>query len=232
MADGGGVLVRNVYVVRAFDGARRKRADETFASESLARGFAARAALKYVGAVVLRRFFSPDGEPIDGEIVARYGALPERSVSPHATASLRTGRCLLLMSAEEMASATGLHEVTVRLIERSQHRRYNDNRTAIARVLESRGVIFLPGGARLASPVEDPFRRQMAAGRMATGLSQIEISAAAGLTAKGLSKIATGENRPRWKTEAAIRHALEAAGVSFIEQDGKAGPGVTFIKPA
>jgi transcriptional regulator with XRE-family HTH domain len=67
-----------------------------------------------------------------------------------------------------------------------------------------------------------PVQSKMA--RAATGLGIRELAAAAGVSADTISRLERGETlHPR--TLSAIRAALEAAGVEFIEQNG-GGPGV------
>lgn len=61
-------------------------------------------------------------------------------------------------------------------------------------------------------------------GRAGVGLGVRELAAAAGVTPETVVRLEKGENlRPR--TLAAIRAALESAGVEFIPENG-GGPGV------
>ena len=64
--------------------------------------------------------------------------------------------------------------------------------------------------------------------RAGVGLGVRELAAAAGVTPETVVRLEKGENlRPR--TLAAIRTALEAAGVEFIPENG-GGPGVRLRK--
>ncbi len=66
-------------------------------------------------------------------------------------------------------------------------------------------------------------------GRAATGLGIRELATAAGVSPDTISRLERGETlAPR--TLAAIRAALEAAGVEFIEENG-GGPGVRLMGP-
>jgi transcriptional regulator with XRE-family HTH domain len=72
-----------------------------------------------------------------------------------------------------------------------------------------------------------PVQSKMA--RAATGLGIRELASASGVSADTISRLERGETlHPR--TIAAIRTALEAAGVEFIEQNG-GGPGVRLRDP-
>lgn len=65
--------------------------------------------------------------------------------------------------------------------------------------------------------------------RAALGLGVRELAAAAGVSADTIVRLEKGETlQPR--TLAAIRAALEAAGVEFIAENG-GGPGVRLRKP-
>lgn len=61
------------------------------------------------------------------------------------------------------------------------------------------------------------------------GWSREDLAAAAGTTIRTLARLEGGETAPRAGTLAAIRAALEAAGVEFIAENG-GGPGVRLRK--
>jgi predicted transcriptional regulator len=74
---------------------------------------------------------------------------------------------------------------------------------------------------------------QLRAARALVGWSRDDLAAATGSTVRNLARIEAGEITPRPATVAAIRAALEAAGVVFLA-DGEApdgGPGVRLKKP-
>ncbi|MEJ5142549.1 helix-turn-helix domain-containing protein [Gluconobacter albidus] len=71
---------------------------------------------------------------------------------------------------------------------------------------------------------------QLRAARALVDWSREELAAKAGTTTRTLARLEAGETIPRASTIAAIRKALEAAGVEFIPQNG-GGPGVRLQQP-
>jgi len=72
---------------------------------------------------------------------------------------------------------------------------------------------------------------QMRAARALLDWPRETLSAACGTTVRTLARVESGEGGSRQSTVAAIRAALEAAGVEFIEENG-GGPGVRLRKAA
>ncbi len=73
---------------------------------------------------------------------------------------------------------------------------------------------------------------QIRAARALLGWSQAELAAASGVALQSIKNIETGKTDPRLSTATALRRALEAAGVIFLN-DGESvngGPGVRLIK--
>ncbi len=68
-------------------------------------------------------------------------------------------------------------------------------------------------------------RQQIRAARGLLEWTQAEVADAAGLSLNAMNAIERGASTPRAKNLAAIRSALEAAGVEFISENG-GGPGV------
>jgi predicted transcriptional regulator len=66
---------------------------------------------------------------------------------------------------------------------------------------------------------------QLRAARALVDWSRERLAAAAQTTERTVARIEAGETTPRGSTVAAIRAALEAAGVEFIDENG-GGPGV------
>lgn len=60
-------------------------------------------------------------------------------------------------------------------------------------------------------------------------LSQADLAKLAGMSTTGLNNIEKGKADPKTSTLQAIRHALESAGVIFIDSNGD-GPGVRLRK--
>ena len=61
------------------------------------------------------------------------------------------------------------------------------------------------------------------------GWTREQLAEAAGTTSRTLARLEAGETTARASTAAAIRAALEAAGVLFIDANGE-GPGVRLRK--
>ncbi|MFG1341366.1 helix-turn-helix domain-containing protein [Xanthobacter autotrophicus] len=72
-----------------------------------------------------------------------------------------------------------------------------------------------------------PTGRQIAAARTLAGISQADLAAAAQISVPTLRRMEASEGPASGMANnvAAVMHALEAAGVLFIEQNGN-GPGV------
>ena len=66
---------------------------------------------------------------------------------------------------------------------------------------------------------------QVRAARALLDWSREQLSEACGVPARTLHRLERGEGEPQRRTVEAIRTALEAAGVEFIEENG-GGPGV------
>lgn len=67
--------------------------------------------------------------------------------------------------------------------------------------------------------------------RTLVGLSQAELAELAGVTTLTVRNYEGEKTEPSYKTWRAIRTALEKAGVLFLDEDDKAGPGVRLRKP-
>ncbi|WP_237182118.1 helix-turn-helix transcriptional regulator [Roseomonas marmotae] len=70
---------------------------------------------------------------------------------------------------------------------------------------------------------------QVRAARGLLGWSQDQLAAASGVPKRTVARLELGEGTPQRRTLAAIRTALEAAGVIFVEENGE-GPGVRLRK--
>lgn len=70
---------------------------------------------------------------------------------------------------------------------------------------------------------------QLRAARALVGMTREKLAEAAGTTERTIARIEDGETTPRQSTAAAIRVALEAAGVILVEPNGE-GPGVRLRK--
>lgn len=72
---------------------------------------------------------------------------------------------------------------------------------------------------------------QVRAGRSLVGWSQVDLAETSGVPVRTIIRLEKGEGAPQPRTLAAIRAALEAAGVEFIAGNG-GGPGVRLRKAA
>ncbi|WP_431284951.1 helix-turn-helix domain-containing protein [Humitalea sp. 24SJ18S-53] len=70
---------------------------------------------------------------------------------------------------------------------------------------------------------------QLRAARGLLGWSQDQLAAASAVPKRTVARFELGEGAPQQRTIAAIRGALEAAGVEFIKENG-GGPGVRLLK--
>ncbi|MBS1032430.1 MULTISPECIES: helix-turn-helix domain-containing protein [Gluconobacter] len=70
---------------------------------------------------------------------------------------------------------------------------------------------------------------QVRAGRALIGWTQDKLASESGLPKRTIARIEGGESSPRSTTIAAIRTALEAAGVEFVPENGS-GAGVRLRK--
>jgi predicted transcriptional regulator len=70
---------------------------------------------------------------------------------------------------------------------------------------------------------------QIRGARAMLGITQAELAERAGVSTTGLNNIERGEADPKASTLKAVKSALEAAGVLFVEENGE-GPGVRLKK--
>jgi len=71
--------------------------------------------------------------------------------------------------------------------------------------------------------------QQIRGARAMLGLTQAALAAAAGISTTALNNIERGAADPKASTVVALRRALEAAGVVFVDENGD-GPGVRLKK--
>jgi transcriptional regulator with XRE-family HTH domain len=77
------------------------------------------------------------------------------------------------------------------------------------------------------------FPLQIRAARVLLGLTQAELASRSGIGLATLKRIESAgtELTGTAQTMSRIKKALEAAGVTFIDQEGEQGPGVRLRKP-
>jgi transcriptional regulator with XRE-family HTH domain len=62
------------------------------------------------------------------------------------------------------------------------------------------------------------------------GVSQIDLAGMVGVSHTALTNIESGKSKPRAKTLAKIREALESQGAEFLDETATAGVGVRIEK--
>ena len=149
----------------------------------------------------------------------------------------RIARVLLNLSQAELAEAAHVARATLADFERGTRVPTHNNVQAIRTVLESAGIAFIPAnergsGARLcvapnvgATDESTISPEQCRAARAVLNLSQTELAGAAGVGRSTVSDFEGASRRPNSANLTALRDALEAAGVAFIDPNG-GGPGV------
>jgi transcriptional regulator with XRE-family HTH domain len=168
-------------------------------------------------------------------------------------AQSRAARALLDMTQSELAAAAGLGLSTIVDFEKERRQLSNDAVRAIQSALERAGLSFSKAGVDLTfmttgfADSESPFGRRAQKGHLGSSLKKPRLLASAQIraarallrwstaelaqaSALGLNTIrraeaAEGETALTAANERAIRAALEAAGVIFIDENG-GGPGV------
>lgn len=87
----------------------------------------------------------------------------------------------------------------------------------------------MPARANDTQPATSP--GQVRAGRALVGMTREQLAEASGVPMRTVARLELGEGAPQRRTVAAIREALEAAGVEFIAENG-GGLGVRLRTPA
>jgi transcriptional regulator with XRE-family HTH domain len=67
---------------------------------------------------------------------------------------------------------------------------------------------------------------QSRAARALLGLTQADLAAQSGVSLRTIANFESGEHQPIPTISAAIQHALESAGIIFLDEDRAGGPGV------
>lgn len=150
----------------------------------------------------------------------------------------RAARGLLNLSQSKVAESAHIAPATLSEFERDDRIPSYNNLQAIRAALEAAGILFVPAngggpGVRLreARKGDAPgetilFPDLCRAARYLLNLSQLDIAKAAGIVRSTVAEFERGARKPRANSMTAICAALEAAGVTFIEGDDTAGPGV------
>lgn len=150
----------------------------------------------------------------------------------------RAARALLNISQSQIAKSAHIVTATVSEYERGSGTPVYNNLLAIQTALETAGVVFVPEnggglGVRLhgprtkRAPAESNFSSDLCrAARGLLGLSQMELGEAANLSRSTVTEFERGARMPDPENLAALRTALETAGVAFMPADRSGGPGV------
>lgn len=156
---------------------------------------------------------------------------------PISPAQCRAARGLLNLSQLEVAILAHVSDGTVSQFEQHGKAVGYNNLQAIRTVLEAAGIEFVPDngggpGARLRVAPETEAAdeatispEQCRAARTVLNLSQTNLARAAGIGRSTVADYERGVRTPNPANLAALRDALEAAGIAFIDLNG-GGPGV------
>ncbi|WP_322096058.1 helix-turn-helix transcriptional regulator [Pelagibius litoralis] len=161
--------------------------------------------------------------------------------------SFSPGQChaargLLNLSQSEVAEPAHVTAATLSQFERYGKAPGYNNLQAIRATLEAAGIAFIPAngggpGVRLrelrsgCGTSETLFFPDLCrAARNILNMSQWDLAEAAGIARSTVAEFERGARVPISNNLQAMRDALEAAGVAFIEADGSAGPGVRLRK--
>ena len=160
--------------------------------------------------------------------------LAQITISPE---QCRIARVLLNLSQAELAEAAHVARATLADFERGTRVPTHNNIQAIRTVLESAGIAFIPAnegglGARLrvartvgTADEMTVSLEQCRAARAVLNLSQTELAGTAGVGRSTVSDFESASRKPNRANLAALRDALEAAGIVFIDPNG-GGPGL------
>ena len=153
-------------------------------------------------------------------------------------AQCRAARGLLGLSQAALARSAHITDSTIARFERDGQVPTYNNLRAIYGALVAAGVAFVAGngggsGVRLQDVEKNDQALQMIlfpelcrAARNIVGFSQEELARAAEVGRSTVTDFERGARIPTSESLAALRGALEAAGVSFIAADAAGGPGV------
>jgi transcriptional regulator with XRE-family HTH domain len=159
-------------------------------------------------------------------------AYGESGVTPE---QCRQARVLLNWNLTDLARASGCAYHTVRYVEAGRGQPRPGTLAAIRVAFEAVGVVFIDEvgegpGVRLRNPA--PLTpEQCLRARKLLGWTRVRLAGLAGCSDSAVRTFEAGQNISHGSTRQAIRAALEAVGIIFMEEDER-GPGVQLRKPA
>ena len=157
------------------------------------------------------------------------------------SAQCRAARGLLNLSQSKVAESAHIATATLSEFERDERVPSYNNLQAIRAALEAAGIAFIAAngggpGVRLRAARDEGapgetvlFPDLCRAARDILNLSQSDLAEAAGIVRSTVTEFERGARTPKSGNLAAMRAALEAAGVVFIDPNG-GGPGVRLRK--
>ena len=152
-------------------------------------------------------------------------------------AQCRAARGLLNLSQSKVAESAHIAPATLSEFERGDRVPSHNNLQAIRAALGAAGIVFVPAngggpGVHLRATQDGDVSGEIAlsqgqcrAARYLLNLSQQDLAEAAGIARSTITEFERGARAPTPGTLTAMRSALEAAGVEFIDPNGS-GPGV------
>ena len=153
------------------------------------------------------------------------------------SAQCRAARGLLNLSQSKVAEAAHIAPATLSEFERGDRVPSYNHLQAIRTALEAAGIVFVPAngggpGVHLGAMQDGDVsgestlsQGQCRAARYLLNLSQQDLADAAGIARSTITEFERGARGATPGTLAAMRSALEVAGVAFIDRNG-GGPGV------
>jgi transcriptional regulator with XRE-family HTH domain len=144
----------------------------------------------------------------------------------------RAARAFLNWTQNDLGDRSGISLDTVKYFERGQRIPLAGNRTKIQDALWSAGIRFIEEGSQGIGVklIGATWAAQCRAARCLIGWTHLDVSRASSVSDLTVLRLEAERFTPRRATLITIRRALEAAGVSFLDDDGE-GPGVMVKRP-
>jgi transcriptional regulator with XRE-family HTH domain len=144
----------------------------------------------------------------------------------------RAARAFLNWTQTDLGSRSGISLDTVKYFERGQRIPLAANRGKIQDALWTAGIRFIEEGSQEIGVrmIGATWAAQCRAARCLIGWTHLDVSRASSVSDLTVLRLEAERFTPRRATLITIRRALEAAGVTFVDDDGE-GPGVMVKRP-
>jgi transcriptional regulator with XRE-family HTH domain len=164
---------------------------------------------------------------------SRSQAAAKQEIEALTGAQIRAARALIRWSAEDLARESALGVTTIRRAEltESETSMTTVNDLAVRRALEAAGVMFIDEDDTTGPGVRPAMNKPQAV-RPLLRWSADDLARESELSLSTIKRteLADDETSMTVANDLAVRRALEAAGVIFIDENGDAGPGVRLRK--